>query len=68
MVIYENLSENTLKHAPGADTVSSDDYTHQQERLRQILSYIHEHYQEKITLDDVSVQKRVLPLFQKAYE
>ena len=54
MLIYENLPENTLKPAPGTDTVSSDDYTHQQERLRQILSYIHEHYQEKITLDDVS--------------
>lgn len=54
MVIYENLPENTLKPAPGADTVSSDDYTHQQERLRQILSYIHDHYQEKITLDDIS--------------
>ena len=54
MLIYENLPENILKPTPDTNALSSDDYTHQQERLRQILSYIHEHYQEKITLDDVS--------------
>lgn len=45
LLIYEN------NHAPA---VSSAPVWRDRERLQKILAYIHEHYQEKITLDDIS--------------
>lgn len=54
MLIYENTAKNYTLLSSDDFQSHPNDYAHQQERLRQILSYIHEHYHEKLTLDDIS--------------
>lgn len=65
---WKLLCANTLSQASAPSGQDEENYR----RIRRIMSYIAEHYSEKIQLEDIASHppepQRVQPAFQKVYE